>query len=143
MTAILALDPGTTTGWAYYSARFDRYNFGQLDDDLVHIYNFIGKAKPTMIAVERFTHRPTMKKSELHAVEVTGVVKLWAQQNYVPVYLYLPAESKAFWNDNKIKNLSLWGPGQGHAMDAMRVLLTHRMKHEPDWFKETLRSLSE
>lgn len=140
---ILAFDPGVTTGWAYYSPMFDKYGFGQLDDDLPNIYKFLDKTQPKVIAYENFTHRPGIMKSELYSIEVIGVIRLWSQQHYVPNFKYLPAEAKAFWKDSKLKKLDLWGPGQGHAMDAMRVLLTYRIKTDERWKQEVFGNLHE
>lgn len=141
---ILAFDPGFTTGWAAYSPRFDTYKCGELDDDLANLYTFMTKAQPRVVAYEHYTKRVKVSTDELYSPQVIGVIRLWCQQNYIPTFRYLPAEAKAFWKDDKIKKLGLWAPTKdGHAMDAMRVLLTYRTKKDKQWKKEILRTLDD
>lgn len=138
---LLTFDPGVTTGWAFYSPRTDGYRVGHLDNSLADVYAFLGKVKPRKVAYEKFADRPNKATVELYSVEVIGVIKLWCQQNYVENYNYNPSTVKAFWKDNKIKKLDLWVKDMPHAMDALRVLLAHRARTEPEWMEQTLRTM--
>lgn len=140
---ILAFDPGETTGWAAYSARFDTYRCGELDDDLGNLYAFMTKAKPSKVAYETFRKRAQIDTDRLYSPQVIGVIRLWAQQKYIPTFKFSPSQTKSFWTDVKIKRLGLWVPGQKHAMDAVRVLLTCRQKTDKTWFREILGKISE
>lgn len=141
---ILAFDPGVTTGWACYSSRFDTYKCGELDGDLPELYKFLSTAKPKQLAYEDYKKRAKISTDPLYSVQVIGVIRLWGQQNYVPFYKYLPPQAKGFWSNDKIKKLDLWVPTPGgHAMDAMRVLLTHKSKYNKKWYMETLEKLCE
>lgn len=140
---ILAFDPGETTGWAAYSARFDTYRCGELDDDLGNLYTFLNKARPLKIAYESFHKRAKIDTDQLYSPQVIGVIRLWAQQNYIPTFMYSPSHTKRFWTEDKIKRLGLWVPGQRHAMDAVRVLLTYRAKYDKKWYKEIVGKISD
>lgn len=135
---IMAFDPGVTTGVAV--VEYDCYTVYQVDSrDLNSIWMELETQRPTDVAYEDFKHRPTMLSAELYSLQVIGVIRLWCRTT--PVYPYLPARAKAFWDDAKIKKLGLWNPGQPHAMDALRVLLTHRGATSPSWFQKALLSL--
>ena len=140
---IVTFDPGITTGVAIY--RDGHYRSEEIDStNLTSIYNYLeycGDSEPN-IAYEDFKHRPGLIKTELYSIQVIGVIRLWASQRELPEpKCWLPATIKAFWTDDKIKALGLWKKGQGHAMDALRVLLKYRMDTDPDWFKDVLRDL--
>lgn len=132
---IIGMDPGISTGVALLN-NIDEIGTQTLKGNLAQIYTMLNMVKPTAIAFEDFKFRPQMMKAETYSLEVKGVVKKWAEQHNVEMFLYLPATAKAFWTDQKIKKLGLWKPGHIHEMDALRVLLTHRTRTEPDWFKE-------
>jgi hypothetical protein len=135
---IMAFDPGVTTGVAI--VEYECYTVYQVDSrDLTNIWTELQTQCPAQVAYEDFKHRPTMLSAELYSLQVIGVVRLWCSS--VPAYPYLPARAKAFWDNAKIKKLNLWKPGQPHAMDALRVLLTHRGYTDVDWFQRTLLSL--
>lgn len=142
---ILAFDPGVTTGWAYYAPKFDTtYRCGELNDNLPNIYRFIGQVRPDVIVYENFLHRPNLMKAELYSLQVIGVIRLWAAQHFVPTVSYKPAETKAFWSKEKIQALGLWSRTyRNHGMDAMRALLTYRMKTSPQWLAEVTETLKD
>ena len=134
MAIIAAFDPGLTTGWCLYSPETKSYHWGQLDESLVGIRDFLNKVNPDIVVYEDFKHRPQMINAELYSVQVIGVLRLWSQDNDKPTFKYLPATAKAFWQDDKIKALGLWQPGRQHSNDATRVMLKYRMDTEPEWF---------
>jgi hypothetical protein len=76
-------------------------------------------------------------------VEYIGVIELYAQQHNVSITKITPADGKGFWNDKKIKALGLWIPGCPHGMDALRLLLTYKMKWNLEWKLDTLGRLRE
>ncbi len=136
---IISFDPGLTTGYAMTMR--ETYQFGHLSESLKGIYDFLSFRNPTFIVYEDFKHRPQIINTELYSLQVIGVLRLWAQQHDVPTSTMLPATAKSFWTDDKIKALGLWKPGQKHAMDALRVLLTYRGNTEPKWHDDMLRKL--
>jgi len=77
-------------------------------------------------------------------MQVIGVIRLYSSMYDIPIiYTCLPTEAKDFWDDKKIKQIGLWRPGKGHAMDSLRVLLRWRMKSDMSWFTEVLPSLKD
>lgn len=88
---------------------------------------------PQFIAYEDFKFRPNMMKAETHSLQLIGVIRLFCELKDIPSTFMLPTEAKAFWTDAKIRKLGLWSPGNIHAMDALRVLLTHRGKSDKRW----------
>src|ERR1043166_6862828 len=137
---ILAFDPGITTGYAMLNGEI--YEFGHLPDRLAGIFNFLNVRRPDELLYEDFKHRPQMMKAELHSVKVIAIIELWSDLHNVPIKNKpLPARAKAFWTDKKIKALDLWYPGERHAMDALRVLLTHKSQVDEVWYNAMLEKL--
>ena len=135
---IMGIDPGVSTGFAFLQD--GEYFTHTVTGELSEIWSFLHREQPKVISFEDFKFRPQMMKVETYSLEVKGVVKLWAGTE-VPIFYYLPAAAKAFWSDDKIKKLGLWKPGHIHEMDALRVLLTHRMSTEADWTKRAMELL--
>jgi hypothetical protein len=136
---VMAFDPGVTTGVALVED--ERYTVYQVDSrNLDTIWTELDTQRPTEVAYEDFKHRPTMLSAELYSLQVIGVIRLWCSES-IECRAYLPARVKAFWDNAKVKKLGLWKPGQPHAMDALRVLLTHKAYTDVDWFKKVLTNL--
>lgn len=151
LPAILALDPGGTTGWCFYEQWSNTFSFdcGQITDQnhyqrlfnfLVHIEE-IRVVTPLHIICEKFEFRKTDQhrdKIDYTAAEYVGVVKLFAQQfkdSNVKLVMQSASgvkekkqntENPPFWTEAKIKHIGLWVPGAPHAMDATRHYLYYR-----------------
>ena len=129
---IVALDPGATTGIAYYDETQNKFYTAQLEHDKYPhpheiLFDTLTSLKPNAIVYESFLHRH--KTGVIYdGVQYSGVIELWAELHGVPVVKYNSGYGKAFWKDDKIKRMALWVPGKKHAMDAMRHLLNHLMK---------------
>lgn len=140
---ILACDPGITTG--FMVLQDNRYTPWQINcRELKVPWQFLLDINPDALVYEDFKHRPGLMKAELYSKEVIGVLRLYSELRNIPIlFTCLPAEAKKFWEDDKIKRLSLWSPGTKyeHAMDALRVLLTYQMKHHPVWFADIVTKL--
>ena len=144
---IIALDPGVTTGFAFYwgyshrerppaTEAFDTevttstggvglkrwQNVSEVED----IWRQLVTSEPDVVVYEKFTSpSATRHKVELFPVQVIGVARLYCQRADVPEYSHTASMAKGFWTDKKIKKCGLWTPSQGHAMDATRHLLYH------------------
>lgn len=138
---LMTFDPGVTTGWAVL--RNEYYEVGEVDSsNLIEVYKLMSLWYPKKVGYENFKQRPNNHAAELYSLQVIGVIRLWCEyHDIVPCYTPLPSEAKAFWSDDKIKRLSLWTRGLGHGMDALRVLLSHRQRSEPEWFKSIVKDL--
>lgn len=141
MVKILSADPGMDTGVTIVDG--DKYSFWEIDSrDLEGFWQFLHDVDPDFLLYEDFKHRPGLMNAELYSMQVIGVIRLYAALKLVPIiFTCLPTEAKAFWDDSKIKKLSLWEPGKGHAMDALRVYLTYRKKNDLFWFSSIVHKL--
>lgn len=147
LPAILAFDPGGTTGWCYFDIGWleraqisDQDHFKVLFDLMIKI---AGKRTSTQLHIvcERFDFRKSDQerdKIDYIAAEYVGVVKLFAKlYKHSNVKLIMQSASQVkehkgnkenppFWTAAKMEHLGLWIPGIPHAMDATRHYLYYR-----------------
>lgn len=123
---VLAIDPGGTTGIAYYNTEWDKFNSWQADNfyDAMHSW-----ATPDVLVIERFTIRQNTHKLSADAFEQTtdliGAFRYLALRDGVDFIRQTPAQAKAFATDDKLKRLGWYTPGLPHGNDAARHLLTY------------------
>jgi hypothetical protein len=135
---IVALDPGGTTGWAYWQDQPNPQNpsqpnfmVGQLGPQEHHqgLYQWLEHLHVSDFTVvcESFEFRQqdvgTRMGINLMSREYIGVTKLFGQERNAPVVFQTAALGKGFVTDEKLKVMGLWWPGMKHAMDAMRHLI--------------------
>src|SRR5690606_19133575 len=121
----VALDPGGTTGWAYFDEEgWERNQFNRIAHHQA-LYDALMEANPGVLIVETFVYRKGLDDVNLMAREYIGVAKLWWQQNRTKsdIVMQTPAQAKNFITDKKLKALGLQVPGAPHANDATRHLL--------------------
>jgi len=122
---IIALDPGITTGVAildgFREIKTDQVKYSHRD-----FVNYLASLDLTEIVYESFVYQ-RRNKVELYPVEVIGVIKLFATQRDIPLYVQSASQAKNFITDDKIKKMALWEKGQVHGMDALRHLLYHQI----------------
>lgn len=134
---VLALDPGGTTGWAYYDSEEDNegsagseWQRGHLVGNPHHhaLWELLCTMQPEVLIYERFMYqrRELDKGVSLNtdAHEYIGICKLFiGVGNLVPCTLVEQSpHQRKIWTDDKLKALGLWIPGLSHAMDATRHL---------------------
>lgn len=131
INAILAFDPGGTTGWAsYWNGRVDA---GQDTDPM----NFIARADAWLHAAanssmhaivvgERYviTHQTAKKSQQTTALEIIGAMRYIAHTHSVKFSLQNASEAKKFATDERLKRLEMYCKGADHANDASRHLVT-------------------
>lgn len=142
---ILALDPGGTTGWAFYDQiqlnrfRPERLEMGQMgpEDHYDELYQLMMEyhAGPEPhrrlhVVCESFEYRKGLRDNVvLVSLEYIGVVKLFDKWHSSELAMQTAAEGKAFWNDNKLKRLGLEPTyALRHQHDAARHMLTFMCK---------------
>lgn len=143
--AVVALDPGGTTGVACWDKERDKWERFQVNTStaygvkelLVSITAVAQKfepflAKPVIdVVYERFEFRHEERfrdKIDYTAAEIIGALKQWAlDRPYIELFHQSASTAKAFWQDDKLKKLALWVPGMRHAMDATRHAMYHRV----------------
>jgi len=149
--SITALDPGGTTGVAFYDADV----IFNVDDQIEYLnpsWDTLQLVEPdhhktlrailerrhvanTIVVCESFQYRRPVDAPavELISCEYIGVVKLVAQERPdIQVVWQTPGKvippknrnrAGGFWTDEKLKQVGKYSPGRKHANDAMRHLL--------------------
>lgn len=149
--SITALDPGGTTGIAFYDCelifnvdnnpeyihpRWDSLQVGPEPHhkSLLHMLQRRHVAN-TIVVCESFQNRRPVDAPavELISCEYIGIVKLFQQERSGVEVVWqtpgkvIPPKSKhvagGFWTDDKLKQVNSYSPGKRHANDAMRHLL--------------------
>lgn len=143
---ILAIDPGVTTGFcAYDEGDFDQYQIELTKYPHPHeaLYDHYSEMNPDFIIYEAFHFRQSQTGVVFTGVEFIGVTELWAQRHKVQLLKFNPA--KEFWNNNKLKALGLFKPGNkfDHSMDATRIMCVWLTKNDADWYRTALIGLKE
>lgn len=143
MKRIIALDPGGTTGWALWEQHLaihgtakDVWNVGQMGPEDHHsdLYAHLERCHTHEFTVvcESFEFRQNRQRDNINLMsrEYIGVTKLFGQERSTPVVFQTAARAKGFVTDQKLKAMGLWWPGNKHAMDAMRHLITYMVQKE-------------
>lgn len=128
MLAILALDPGETTGYAWFN-NTDLVESGQLGTGLiplgvVELTALFEKCRPDVIVCEEY--RVYQWRAQHHAgstlftARLIGVIECLAYQLGIPVIKQSAQNAKQFCTDNKLKTWGFWIKSQKHARDAIR-----------------------
>jgi hypothetical protein len=142
MRRILGVDPGGTTGLCVLQwegelpAREDTSRLLYCDqvapedaeDALMDIIRDSVHGPLDLVAIEKFTigpgtHKLTRSYDALYLIGLTRALCRWAG---VPMQLQGPGPAKKAYDDNRLKDLGFWVPGD-HARDAIRhaLLSTH------------------
>lgn len=140
---LLAIDPGSTTGYAVFE-KLKFIAWGQLPTGTVSeggllIGEVMDLHKPTQIVFEDYRvygHRSNQHiGSSLHTSRLIGVIEfLCAARSLVPAK-QMATQAKGFVNDDKLKAWRFYVPGQRHARDAIRhacyYILFHKTPKPP------------
>lgn len=143
---VLSLDPGGTTGYAVMSydpsepidllPPNDGWYVGQLGPHEHHLEleQLLYRHPNATIVCESFEFRQYRQRDNINLMsrEYIGVVKLFGQRrgDLYPVVFQTAGAAKPFVTDEKLKVMGLWVPGQKHARDALRHLVTYLVRQE-------------
>lgn len=132
---VIGVDPGGTTGICW----------GDTDDmplfeptlaqlpDRMGVGNFVEKymqvgviLRPThgVLVIERFDLRSNVKSQQLDPLYIIGMCEWLCWRHGWEFVLQTPAQAKSFATNDKLKAAGWYVPGQEHARDASRHLLT-------------------
>jgi hypothetical protein len=134
-TAVLAVDPGGTTGYSI-ALNGEFTEAGQLPplEFQTYAHEFAENWGPQLtIVCERFTiSGRTLKVSRagsMSAIEVIGCLRYFSE-TYCDRDLLLqsPDDAMGLYTDAKLKLLGWWQPGKGHANDSLRHLAYYLTK---------------
>lgn len=142
VVAILAVDPGLTTGFSIYRPRVERLalrNQGGEEDFESHQFSkemFLHEWLPeavkefdTIVCENFIITAQTAKKSQAPwSLEQIGVLRWLATQQGARFVLQKPAEALAFGSDAKLKKLGWYKRGRGHANDAARHMVLYTVR---------------
>jgi hypothetical protein len=144
---IVALDPGVTTGIAYYDADQPHPTCiwsGQLGPEKHHValYAALRGFDPDVVVCERFVYQQRKGSVVLDSRNYIGVTELYCAAEGKTLKMQGPSEAKNLWSDSKLKRVNLYKPGDDgvHANDAVRHLLyclTVDLKYT-HWIKEAV-----
>ncbi len=143
---IVALDPGTTTGIA--TKENDQYkSFHIRPDQFPHpheaLYDMLSNLQPKLVIYEAFHFRQGMTGVVFTGLEYIGVIELFCQLKYINKELITPSYGQGFWDDRKLEAIGVRNKGHIHANDAMRLIMSYQMKHDPIFRDTTLQKLKE
>lgn len=125
---VLAVDPGGTTGYAWWMEGDSRPAVAE-EKPLEFLRTADGwlsaLGSQTIVACERFTigSQTRAKTQQTDALEQIGALRYLASKHGAEFVLQAPADAKRFATDARLKALGWWVPGKGHGMDACRHLL--------------------
>lgn len=121
----LALDPGGTTGVCHVYTSMGALVFTVSEHKLSHHQLALTIAGHTHVVYETFAYRNAPRPNlDLIPVELIGVIKLVAQREpEMMLYPQSPADGKAFYTDDRLKQSGLWKVGKPHGRDATRHML--------------------
>jgi len=126
---VLAVDPGGTTGLAFYSGADDYFHSWQMTgfDEVVRE---IPGWQPDVIVCESFTIRSNTHKLDAgafsHTTDLIGACRLIALRDGAEFVRQSPAQAKGFATDAKLRTLRWYSTIKGgHSNDASRHLLTY------------------
>lgn len=126
---VLALDPGETTGFAYFMDR-ELITSGQLPTGstlrAVPILEgeIFDEFSPDVIVCEEYRIYQWRAKhhagSDLHTARLIGVIECLCVQQHIPIRKQSAHIAKEFCTDAKLKDWGMYVAGQRHARDAIR-----------------------
>jgi hypothetical protein len=134
---ILGLDPGETTGVAFWDAQKGTIELQQLETKQIGqsydmLENLVAYITIDHIRCEEYRIYNWMADSHawsiLHTPQLIGAIKVLAHREGYDLSFKLAQHAKATWNDNVLRQCGLYSPGLKHARDACRHLLYYMTK---------------
>ena len=120
---LLALDPGHTTGWAFFRNGHLHSN-GQTHGGATSIRDLLETIKPTHVVMERYVIYAWKLKqhsmSDVPTLQLIGQIKLLCQLYKVPLFEQTAQQAKGFATDDKLKKWAMYFEGDKHGVDAIR-----------------------
>lgn len=135
---ILSVDPGKTSGWAFYDTETKQHFSGEAE--FFDLCTRVEKAclryqSDLQIVAEKFTIAPNTHKNTAApwSLEVIGVLRYFSAQTENDLILTKPSEAKNICKNDRLKALEWFAGGKGHADDASRHLFLHLVTKRKWW----------
>lgn len=142
---VIGLDPGETTGVAWYfpanSARSVTIHIAQLaTPDVVTGFKEISKLFNLVISQVPIGSNircvcedykiygwkaDTHKWAGLHTPQLIGAIQVLCYQEEVPLHFQMAVQGKSFATDQMLQSWNLYDPGMKHGRDASRHIVRH------------------
>lgn len=123
--AVLAIDPGITTGYCYATITRDAIVLKPYQGkyEVWDHYRHLNALVPATVVIEDFQYRNRQRAGlVLFSVQLIGVTRLWSHINSVTTHVQSPAQGKGFYSNEQLQKLGAYKRGIPHAMDATRHL---------------------
>lgn len=120
MERYVSLDPGATTGTCVLEPS-GHMVVTQAAFSHTTLVQYLNALSPDILIYESFQYR-RLPNADLTAVELIGVIKLWAAETETPLFAQSPS-TKTLWDDLKLKRMGLYKAKNAHSMDALRHML--------------------
>lgn len=137
---ILGVDPGTTTGLAFWDED-DREVHVWAEQPAVtavhNVWQFVERGEISHLVCERYDITPNTLRVTRNAdpYHVEGALKIHCAIHQVPFIQISRADAKRFATDEKLRALGWFWRGQKHARDATRQLVTHLARTDPEFVR--------
>jgi hypothetical protein len=126
-TRLLALDPGRTTGWAFFH-NGTYYRSGTVVGNAKQVKKLLDDSRPEVVVIESYRIYASKAQQHVHSdvptLQLIGALKYICETHVppIPVVFQTAAQGKGFSSDDKLKEWGFWpsGPGAVHARDAIR-----------------------
>ena len=127
---LMSVDPGGTSGICTLILPKGTMRTFQIGPEEHHgrLYQAMSLFGPHTVIGESFQQRSGVEGINLIPNEYIGVIKLWVAQVGLKELYWQSLSQTEFWDDGKLKRLSLYQPTRPHAMDAVRHMLTYLQK---------------
>ena len=122
----LAIDPGETTGWAYFNQCGELQRAGQIisKEQFTSLTQLFEMLHPTDIVVEDYRIYPQYLKahtwSALFTPKLIGAIEYICWERKIKLHFQMAGTVKSFCSDVKLKEWGLWLKGKPHSRDALR-----------------------
>lgn len=135
---ILSVDPGKRSGWAFYD--METRNFSSGESEFLELCNRAQRAverygDELQIVAEKFMITPMTHKNTFApwSLEIIGVLRYLSVHTGRDLILTKPSEAKNFCSNARLRALSWFKGGAGHADDASRHLLLNLVTRQNWW----------
>src|SRR5262245_46207779 len=117
----LTIDPGKTSGYCLSVITGDivYVHYDQAEWIEAGLYGVLEQTQPDHLIYESFEFRQYRLGVDLTPVRLIGVMNCWVQlHDYEELSVQNPATGKAYFVDEKLKEMDLYIPGKEHGRDA-------------------------
>ena len=126
--SLLSLDPGHTTGWAYWEddnlVEFGQIKTKDMHEGIDNLTALIDRLNPPVVVFEDYRVYKWKSKqhewSELHTPKLIGAIQTICYQLGIEHFKQPAHIAKTFATDKKLKEWDFWIEGQPHCRDAIR-----------------------